>query len=158
MDVPLFADDLELPPFDDDDWNEITPALVPDAAPPCAILRRRADATLRVARASDGLVRLAGWAPEDVVDDAWISFRELVHPDDLQPLVDAVARARACGDTYAATYRLRTGDGGMRWVREAGCVAPMEDGVAHVQAVVTDVCAVLVEPRPPPSRARPPIR
>jgi PAS domain S-box-containing protein len=38
-------------------------------------------------------------------------WREAIHPDDL----DAVARARATGESYEIEYRLRGKDGGYRW-------------------------------------------
>ena len=43
-----------------------------------------------------------------------------LHPDDLQILIDGVARTMATGETCSIDYRIRARDGGWRWVNAVG--------------------------------------
>jgi signal transduction histidine kinase len=90
----------------------------PDESPG-AVYRRRGAGSQRVVAASDGVATLTGHDPGDLTDGAsgdrgWLA---LVHPDDRASLREAAADASP-GKYREETYRIRTADGDVRWVRD----------------------------------------
>lgn len=88
-----------------------------------------------VTYASPVVERVLGVPPADVVGR---HFSEFVHPEDLPDLTESFRRTLA-GDLHASEYRLRTRDGGYRWVRSTS--QPIRDGERTVglRGVLIDV-------------------
>jgi diguanylate cyclase (GGDEF)-like protein/PAS domain S-box-containing protein len=55
---------------------------------------------------------MLGWAPEELAEPRW----ELVHPDDRQPLREAIAALAAAGGSAGVTYRAQHRDGHYVWI------------------------------------------
>ncbi len=73
--------------------------------------------------------RMLGYSPDDIGDSAVI-WDSLVHPDDLPSAAEKL-RAHMAGESesYQAEFRMRTKDGGWRWIRARGkVVARAADG------------------------------
>ena len=71
-----------------------------------------ADAEARVDYVNERWVIYTGRSVEEIVGESW---RDIVHPDDLERTLDAWTRAVAGGTPYEVTFRLRRGDGSYRW-------------------------------------------
>jgi PAS domain S-box-containing protein len=71
---------------------------------------------------NDRWARMLGYAPE-AVEPRLGSWLDRVHPDDLDE-VEAVLDAHLAGETdrYDTEHRIRTADGGWKWVRDIGRV------------------------------------
>lgn len=85
--------------------------------------------------ASPAIKTLLGCAPADVVGR---HYSELLHPDD----VAAVARAfEDClgGKQYPLECRVKTADGGYRWVRTLGKIYHADGKTAGVRATLSDI-------------------
>ena len=80
---------------------------------------------------------MLGYADADEADSTAI-WRERVHPDDLQPMLAALA-GHLVGDepTYEFEFRLRAADGSYRWVLSRGRVAARDADGAPLRAVGT---------------------
>jgi PAS domain S-box-containing protein len=59
---------------------------------------------------------------------------DVVHPDDRETVARALDEAVETGESFEVTYRVRTADGEVRWVRERGRSVP-----SAVEGLVTDV-------------------
>jgi PAS domain S-box-containing protein len=78
-----------------------------------------------------------GYAPTDTADTT-ATWRGRVHPDDLQPMVDAL-NAHLGGHTpdYEHEFRLRAADDHYRWVLSRGCVVERDADGRALRAVGT---------------------
>ena len=64
----------------------------------------------------------------------------VIHPDDREPVAQALSRAVASGDRYACDYRVVCPDGSVRWLSARGGVVRDADGRAkEIPGVVVDV-------------------
>lgn len=69
---------------------------------------------------SSGCRQLTGYQPEDLVDNARLSFAELIHPDDHE-MVDETVQAGIREDRpFEIVYRIITADKQEKWVWEQG--------------------------------------
>ncbi|WP_296949468.1 ATP-binding protein [uncultured Massilia sp.] len=83
------------------------------------------------------MLELYGLGPEHGADAPMDAFLAAMHPDDVAPTTALLRDAIASGSPYAATFRLRTADGGWRWVLGRG---RREDshGRAVMRGVIVD--------------------
>jgi PAS domain S-box-containing protein len=80
---------------------------------------------------------MLGYADADGVDATGV-WRGRVHPDDLQPMADALnAHLTGRAAAYAHEFRLRAADGSYRWVLSRGRVVERDANGAAVRAVGT---------------------
>jgi PAS domain S-box-containing protein len=77
---------------------------------------------------STGLDEIYGWCPDEV-PHTYDEFLDVVHPDDRQAVVDAVAEADEGADSFVWIARLR-GKHGWVWTRGRGLIRRDADGVA----------------------------
>lgn len=83
-----------------------------------------------------GVKRLIGYAPEDLLQNAKVSYTGLTLDEDRDRVFADVDAAIAAGKSWDVAYRLRHSDGQPIWVRERGA-AVYEDGkVAYLQGLV----------------------
>jgi PAS domain S-box-containing protein len=97
--------------------------------------RCRNDSAWTILYASEGCARLTGYTVDELVENRLVSYGRLVHEDDLPDLVQRVDAALAADRPFQVTYRLRTRDGGVRWVWDngrgvGGPGAPFIEGLA----------------------------
>jgi PAS domain S-box-containing protein len=80
-----------------------------------------------------------GWAPSDMVGPASI-WRDRVHPEDLDDYDRAVAQVTRNG-SLTQEYRLRTPDGGYRWMRDQQRLTTPGDPRGEYVGCVLDITA-----------------
>jgi diguanylate cyclase (GGDEF)-like protein/PAS domain S-box-containing protein len=83
---------------------------------------------------SDGCAALTGYAVGDLVGEAGTSYAELIHPDDLSRVRDAVEAALQTRTPFQVGYRIRTAQGEERHVWEQGR-AVVDDGSDEISAL-----------------------
>jgi len=89
---------------------------------------------------SGGCRELTGYDPEALVGNRLKSFEAIIEPEDRQAVREAIARAVERGDPFEITYRIRTRDGGLKWVWERGRPVPGADGEARtLEGFIADV-------------------
>ncbi|MFL6631530.1 MAG: ATP-binding protein [Massilia sp.] len=76
-------------------------------------------ATGRV-RADARMIEMFGLRPEDGDGADVAAYFDMIHPDDVPPTQVLLGRAMETGAPYDATFRVRTADGGWRWVLARG--------------------------------------
>ena len=80
---------------------------------------------------------MLGYDSEDVADSTAV-WRARVHPDDLQPMVDALtAHLKGSSPSYEFEFRLRAADGAYRWVLSRGRVVERDAQGQALRAVGT---------------------
>jgi PAS domain S-box-containing protein len=88
---------------------------------------------------SDRIGPLFGYGDE-VPETTYDNFLAAVHPDDRQPVVDAVNNCVEHGTEYNIEHRVVWPDGSTHWVHESGDVVRAEDGKPlHMLGVVQDI-------------------
>lgn len=82
---------------------------------------------------SEGAGQLTGYSANELVDDAVISFNEIIHPADRQRIHEEWARVFVEGGTFTSEYRIRTRSGLEKWVWEQGI--PLRDSEGRILAL-----------------------
>ena len=91
---------------------------------------------------SDGCRTLTGYAPEDLLGNARLSYADLIHPDDRERVCRAVQRALEGRQRFTLSYRIRTRSGEIRHVWEQGTgVYDREGRLQALEGFITDVTA-----------------
>lgn len=98
---------------------------------------------------SEGLEKLLGHDPKEVMEKGVAFFADIMHPDDIGPIMEKNAKALEEANTSADkndlvvefTYRMRHRDGGYRWFHTYGTVFDRnaEGQVEHVLNISLDV-------------------
>ena len=91
---------------------------------------------------SPGIKELTGYEPEDLIDNKNITFFDLVHPDDREPLMQANEVTLYVGEPLETTFRWVHKDGSVRWVWERSRVVevdPNNPNYSISEGFVTDI-------------------
>jgi PAS domain S-box-containing protein len=98
---------------------------------------------------SEGLQKLLGYSTSDVMERGIAFFQEIVHPDDMQPLMErntkALEEANSNVDkkdlVMEFTYRMKHKDGNYRWFHTYGTIFDynQEGKVEHILNITLDV-------------------
>ncbi len=73
---------------------------------------------------------MLGYEPDEL-EHSYATWRSLLHPDDLERAEGAVMPAVEAGTDFVVDFRMRTKDGGWRWIHDIGkTVEWTEDGAA----------------------------
>jgi len=100
--------------------------------------RRHADGSRSGDFVTEGIQRIAGLSPETVAADP-DAFLRRIHPDDLEPMLEAGKAARAVTSRFDHEYRVRGPDGQYRWVRAVATPIAQPNGDLIWHGVLLDV-------------------
>jgi diguanylate cyclase (GGDEF)-like protein/PAS domain S-box-containing protein len=87
---------------------------------PGLVYRCRNDRDWTMEFISEGCLPLTGYAPDAFVKHRTISYGELIHPDDREPVWNEVQVALRENRPFHLVYRLNTAGGELKWVWEQG--------------------------------------
>ena len=82
--------------------------------------RRRDDEPWTMEFVSEGCFDLTGHTPDQLVGEGGRSYKQLVHPEDVDDVHRRVSQAVSQRRSHRLTYRIRTADGAEKWVWEQG--------------------------------------
>lgn len=89
---------------------------------------------------SEGALELTGFAPRDLINNARISYADIILPEDFPAVRREIQQAVSEGRSFQCNYRIHRADGVERWVWEKGQEVLGEDGVLHfLEGFVLDV-------------------
>lgn len=77
---------------------------------------------------SEGSQPLLGYTPAELINNARVAYAELIHSADRNFVSDTICQAMLARQTFTMEYRIRTADGGEKWVWERGCAIYKADG------------------------------
>jgi len=89
---------------------------------------------------SEGCFDLTGHPAEELVDNARISYAQLIHPDDREYVWREIRSALEKDQPFRMVYRIVPPDGLVKWVWEQGCLVSdphSEEGV--LEGFITDI-------------------
>jgi diguanylate cyclase (GGDEF)-like protein/PAS domain S-box-containing protein len=96
---------------------------------PGMVYRCRNDKDWTVEFISQGCFDLTGYRPSDLIGNRKVSYgRDLIHPDDQEPVWDDVQAALREKRSFQFVYRIRTASGKEKWVWEQGRGIYSSDG------------------------------
>ncbi len=95
---------------------------------PGVVYRCRADGSWTMEHLSPDFERLTGFSADEIVADRVFSYRDIMHPEDVDKALPLVTSAIAQRRPFAAQYRLRARDGSTRWVLDKGQAVFDEQG------------------------------
>jgi len=107
---------------------------------PGMVFRCRNDRERTMEFVSDGCYGLTGYVPSDLIENARVSFGQLIHPDDRGRVWDTVQQALGERRPFEATYRIVTASGEEKWVWEQGRGIYSPDvELLYLEGLITDV-------------------
>jgi PAS domain S-box-containing protein len=106
---------------------------------PGAIYRCRIDEHWTMQFISDGIERLSGYRPSELIGNEQRSFSSIIHADDRQLVQSVVAAAVAERKPFAPEYRIVRADGAVVWVLERGQAVSDPDGREWLDGVIFDI-------------------
>ncbi|MDK2981104.1 MAG: hypothetical protein PWQ55_1451 [Chloroflexota bacterium] len=89
---------------------------------------------------SNGCLSLTGYSPEELIDNARLSYNDLIHPDDAQRVWQSIQKAVSNQEAFTVEYRIQTREGKEKWVWEQGRAIDVdESGRVHLEGFISDV-------------------
>ncbi|MCK5057220.1 MAG: response regulator [Candidatus Aminicenantes bacterium] len=82
--------------------------------------RRRNDDDWTMEFVSEGSAGLTGYVPSALIGNRMVSYNNLIHPDDWEPVSEQVQAALELMRPYVVEYRIRTAAAEEKWVWEKG--------------------------------------
>lgn len=89
---------------------------------------------------SQGCLALTGYLPEELVLNSKASYTELIHPEDKKNVFITIRESINKRTPFQIIYRIRTKDGGEKWVWEKGDAQTSRKGkVETLEGFITDI-------------------
>ncbi|MFP4472169.1 MAG: PAS domain S-box protein [Bacteroidales bacterium] len=84
--------------------------------------------------------QVTGYKAEDCIDNARLSYSDIMYPEDREPVWIAIQRAMKDELPYQIEYRIQSRDGQIKWVWEQGrAVGNNEKGQAILEGLIMDI-------------------
>jgi diguanylate cyclase (GGDEF)-like protein/PAS domain S-box-containing protein len=84
------------------------------------VYRCRIDEYWTMEFVSEGCKNLTGFSPDELLDNARISYENITHPHDRERVREEVNKAVEANTTFNLEYRILHADGSIKWVWERG--------------------------------------
>ncbi len=89
---------------------------------------------------SSGSLELTGYKPEQIQRNNYISYNEIIHPDDREKVWNQVQEALRKKEPFILNYKIITSDGKLKYVWEQGRGVWLDDGeLEGLQGFITDI-------------------
>jgi PAS domain S-box-containing protein/diguanylate cyclase (GGDEF)-like protein len=107
---------------------------------PCVVYRCLNDRHWTMSYLSDGCEALTGYPVKSLLDNAQLSFNDLIFPEDQEWVFSAVEAALATKTPFTHEYRIVTAQGKIKWVWEQGSGVWDTDGnLLALEGLITDI-------------------
>ena len=106
---------------------------------PGAIYRSAWHADHRIELISDEIERISGFPPEHFIASERRTLMSIVHPDDREQIMRAVAEAMDGRQSFESEYRIVRADGEVRWVLDRGQLVSGVGGTLWMDGAIVDV-------------------
>jgi len=88
---------------------------------------------------SDGIYELAGYLPNEFINNKIRSFESIIDPDDVKRVWDEIHTALNTGYLYTIEYRIITSSGSKKWVWERGRGYYESDKLVALEGFISDI-------------------
>ena len=106
---------------------------------PGAIYRSAWHAGHRIELISDEIERISGFPPEHFIASERRTIISIVHPDDREQLMKALAGARDRRQSFVFEYRIVRADGAVRWVLDRGQLVAGAGATLWMDGAIVDI-------------------
>jgi len=106
---------------------------------PGAIYRSAWHDGYRLELISDEIERISGYPPANFIASAKRTLLSIIHPDDVDSVMEGVKRATDDRGQFVVEYRIVRADGGVRWVLDRGQPVPGKGGRLWVDGAIFDI-------------------
>ena len=104
------------------------------------VYRCRNDQNWTMEFLSEGIRELTGYLPEEIINNARLSFNDIIHKDDRDYVWKEVQKALAIHKHFQCTYRIVKQTGEIRWVWEKGeGVFSDNNEFEFIEGFITDI-------------------
>ncbi len=108
---------------------------------PGAVFRHEVDAPWRAGFVSEGIQAITG-RPAAHFQEGTVTFSDIVAPEDLPGLIDAVRDGVTRKRPFEVEYRIVHHDGSVRWVHKIGqCTYGWDGKPVHIDGILIDITA-----------------
>ena len=91
---------------------------------------------------SSGCEKLTGYMPQDFINNAKLSYADIIHPDDQENVDKTVQEAVKRNDHFELEYRIITADNQIKNVLERGIgIFSKEGHLLHLEGFISDITA-----------------
>lgn len=87
---------------------------------------------------SRSIKKLTGYRPEELLNNAQLSYMDLVLPEDRPKLAKAMKTAAKTREPFLQTYRIKNRQGQIRWMWEQG-LGVQEENALFIEGYITDI-------------------
>jgi len=88
---------------------------------------------------SDGIYELAGYLPNEFMNNKIRSYESIIDPEDRQMVRETIHKALNTGYLYAIEYRIITSSGNRKWVWERGRGYYEEEKLVALEGFISDI-------------------
>lgn len=89
---------------------------------------------------SDSILEVTGYSPHELLNNKQVSYGELIHPEDIDPIMHAIETSIKTGQRFTVEYRIRTKTGNETWVSEQGIGVKNSEGkVETLEGYIQDI-------------------
>jgi PAS domain S-box-containing protein len=107
---------------------------------PGAIYRSAWHADHQLEMITDEIERISGYPPQNFIASTRRTILTLIHPEDLDTVVEAIARSSAANDEpFELEYRIVRADGEVRWVLDRGQLVAGPGGRLWLDGAIFDI-------------------
>jgi len=100
--------------------------------------RRLNDASWALSYVSDGCLELTGYSRKELLSDH-CKFTDLIHGDDIESIKEEFHSITGDGTNFHISYRIRTKNGGVKWIWDTGKYHLDDNGIMNIQGFITDI-------------------
>jgi len=91
---------------------------------------------------SDGVKKMTGYSPDDLVNNAHIAFSDIIFSEDRQRVADNIHHAIQQNKSYQLEYRITKKNGDVIWVTENGQAIVEGGQIQHLEGFITDITKI----------------
>ncbi len=102
------------------------------------VYRCQHDADWTMLFVSQGCLALTGYTPEELIQNAHISYEQITHAQDRSRVRQEIEAAIAAQSRFSVHYRIVTRCGNLKWVHERGIGVPDEIGMRVIEGFIED--------------------
>ncbi len=106
------------------------------------VYRCQNDANWTMLFISQGVLKMTGYSPSELINNSHIAFSQIIYPDDQKKVEEAIQTALEKNSSFNLEYRMIRKDGTMIWVTEYGQGIKEDDQTEHIEGFITDITKI----------------
>jgi diguanylate cyclase (GGDEF)-like protein/PAS domain S-box-containing protein len=106
---------------------------------PSVVFRGEPDSPRTMHYLNNAIFDITGYPASDFIGNRVRSFAEIIHPDDIQTVTEAIQVAVAKQEPYELEYRIVDTGGNILWVNETGRNVPVGNGREALEGVINNI-------------------